>query len=230
VAAGSGQSFTLNAERLDGFEDEIRVDISGLPPGFSVSTPAIIQAGHMEAKATIFADKDAPKPITTNEALTKVTATARINGLAVTKEVSNLGKIKLGDKPKIFVALTPGGTSSTGTLDPAGAAESVWELTLAPGQTVPAWLKIRRNGHDDLVTFFAENLPHGVIVADIGLNGVLIPKGENEREIFFNAARWVPEQDRLFYMIEQQAGRQTSRPVLLKIRKPGAARTAKANP
>ena len=93
------------------------------------------------------------------------------------------------------------------------------ELTIAPGQTIPARLKIRRNGHEDLVTFFAENIPHGVIVADIGLNGVLIPKGENEREIFFNAAPWVPDQDRWFYMIEQQAGRQTSRPVLLKVRK-----------
>ena len=96
------------------------------------------------------------------------------------------------------------------------------ELTIAPGQTIPAWLKIKRNGHEDLVTFFAENLPHGVIVADIGLSGVLIPKGENEREIFFNAAKWVPEQDRLFYMIEQQAGRQTSRPVLLRVRRAAA--------
>ena len=55
-------------------------------------------------------------------------------------------------------------------------------------------------------------------MADIGLNGVLIPKGENERKIFFNAAKWVPKQERLFYMIEQQTGRQTSRPVLLKVK------------
>src|SRR6185295_1589018 len=62
-------------------------------------------------------------------------------------------------------------------------------LTLAPGQRLPALLKIKRNGHEDLVTFFVENLPHGVIVDDIGLNGVLIPKGEHERQIFLGAAR-----------------------------------------
>jgi hypothetical protein len=103
------------------------------------------------------------------------------------------------------------------------------ELLIAPGETIPAWLKIHRAGHKDLVTFFAEKLPHGVIVADIGLNGVLIPKGESERQIFFNAAKWVPEQDRLFYLIEQQAGGQTSRPVLLKVRKamPGQASSAR---
>ena len=67
----------------------------------------------------------------------------------------------------------------------------------------------------------------GVIVADIGLNGVLIPKGESERQIFFNAARWVGEQDRPFYMIEQQAGKQTSRPVRLKVRKPSGGQAAR---
>ena len=54
------------------------------------------------------------------------------------------------------------------------------------------------------------------------LHGVLIPKGETSRQIFLNAARWVPETDRLCYAIEQQAGKQTSLPVLLHVRKPGS--------
>ena len=116
------------------------------------------------------------------------------------------------------MSLEPYREAATNHYDPAMAPSAPRELIIAPGQTIPAWLKIRRNGHEDLVTFFAENLPHGVIVADIGLNGVLIPKGESERQIFFNADKWVPEQDRLFYMVEQQAGKQTSQPVLLKVR------------
>jgi len=219
VSPGSGQSFTLQAERLDGFDDDIRVDLAGLPPGFSVSTPIVIQAGHTEATGAIHAAPDAPPPNDTNGTIGKVTATAVIGGKSVTKEVNQLGRIKLGDKAKIYVALEPYSETATNQYDPALAAAQPRELTLAPGQTLPAWLKIKRNGHEDLVTFFAENLPHGVIVADIGLNGVLIPKGESERRIFFNAAKWVPEQDRLFFMVEQQAGKQTSRPVLLKVRK-----------
>src|SRR5204862_6474184 len=168
-----------------------------------VSTPLVIQAGHVEAKGTINAAADAPKP---TNAMTKVTATAMIDGKTVKKDVNNLGAIKLGDKPKLFVSL-----------EPASAANP--DLTIAPGQTLPAMLKIQRNGHDDLVTFTVENLPHGVIVDNIGLSGVLIPKGQNEREIFLTAAKWVPETDRLCFAIENQAGRQTSLPVMLHVRK-----------
>jgi hypothetical protein len=228
VSPGSGQSFTVNAERRDGFDSEIRVDISELPPGFSVSTPIVIEAGHTEAKGSIHADLDAMKPNETNTATTKVTATAMVDGKSVTKDVSNLGKIKLGDKPKLYVSLEPYSESATNHFDPAMTPSQPLELTIAPGQLIPAWLKLKRNGHEDLVTFFAENLPHGVIVADIGLNGVLIPKGESERKIFFSADRWVSEQDRLFYMVEQQAGKQTSLPVLLKVRKPAAKQSASA--
>ncbi|MGH9361198.1 MAG: hypothetical protein ACRD2T_04720, partial [Thermoanaerobaculia bacterium] len=71
---------------------------------------------------------------------------------------------------------------------------------------------------EDLVTFAVDNLPHGVIVDDIGLSGVLIPKGQNEREIFLNAARWVPETSRPCHAVESQAGGQTSPPVLLRVR------------
>ncbi len=140
-----------------------------------------------------------------------------IEGKAVAKEVNNFGKIALGEKPKLFVSFEanpsaqPSGPTSTGGGRP-------FEITIAPGETVPAWLKIQRNGHDDLVTFTVENLPHGVIVDNIGLNGVLIPKGENERQIFLTAAKWVSEQDQFCYAVENQAGRQTSLPVLLHVR------------
>jgi hypothetical protein len=93
------------------------------------------------------------------------------------------------------------------------------EITIAPGQTIPAWLKVRRVGHDDVITFAVNNLPHGVIVDNIGLNGVLIPKGQSERQIFFSAAKWVPATDRLVHAKAKEAGNPTSLPVLLHVRK-----------
>jgi len=270
IHAGSGQSFTVTADRTDGFDGEIRVDIKGVPPGFTVTTPLVIQAGHSEAKGTLRAALDAAKPHDTNASATKVTATASVAGKTVTKDVNNFGKITLGDKPKLWVSFEPylevatNHLDSASTLAPQPASESdkphsegplspsereragmsglsnsiphsslaqtdpPIELTLAPGERLPAWLKIKRNGHEDLVTFFVENLPHGVIVDDIGLNGVLIPKGENERKIFLSAAKWVPEQERWCYAIEQNAGKQTSRPVLLKVRKPAPNQSVSA--
>jgi WD40 repeat protein len=222
VPAGSGQSFSVNVERIDDFQGEVKVDIAGLPPGFVASTPLVIESGHNEAKGTIFAYPDASAPEKTNAAATKITATAMINGKSVTKDVNHFGTITLGAKPKLFVSLEPYVEGETNVYSGTG----IPELTIAPGQIIPAWLKIQRNGHKDLVTFQVENLPHGIIVDNIGLNGVLIPKDQNERQIFLTAAKWVQETDRLCYTIENQVGKQTSRPVLIKVRKPGSKMTA----
>src|SRR5439155_16682022 len=155
-----------------------------------------------------------------------VTATATIAGKTVTKEMNNFGKIALGEKPKLFVYFEPDPKAQPAQRV-SNEANKPFEITIAPGEMVPAMLRIQRNGHEDLVTFTVENLPHGVIVDNIGLNGVLIPKGQNEREIFLTAAKWVPETDRLCFAIENQAGNQTSRPLLLHVRKRGFKIAAK---
>ena len=67
--------------------------------------------------------------------------------------------------------------------------------------------------------FRSQNLPHGVIVMDIGLNGVLIPEGQSERQVFIQCAPWVAGQDRLCYARAREAGNPTSRPVMLHVRK-----------
>src|SRR6185436_1801171 len=74
IAAGSGQEFTLAAERIDGFEGEIVIDVTNLPPGFAVSTPLVIEAGHVEAKGTLYAAADAPKPEGTNGSMSRIAA------------------------------------------------------------------------------------------------------------------------------------------------------------
>ena len=205
VGAGSGRSFTVVADRRDGFEGAIAVHVAGVPEGFTVSTPIVIEAGHVEAQGTLLAASDAKQPGDESAAQIHVTAEATIDGKQVVHDVASLGKIKLEAKPKLLVRLEPA----------AGAKE----INIAPGEMVPAMLRIERNGHDDLVTFQVDNLPHGIIVDDIGLSGVLIRKGENERQIFITAAKWVPEADRYAYAIESQAGGQTSPPVLVRVRR-----------
>jgi len=218
VNAGSGKEFSVSVDRIDGFDEDIKVDITGLPPGFGVSTPIVIQAGHMEAKGTISAALDASKPDETNATITKVTASATVSGKDVQREVNNLGKIQLGEKPKLFVALEPYDEKTTNFVE-RSISDPPMEITVIPGQSIPAWLKIKRNGHDDLVTFTVEGLPHGVIVDNIGLNGVLIPKGEDARQIFLTTAKWVPDIDRFCFARAAQEGNQTSLPVLLHVRR-----------
>ena len=65
-------------------------------------------------------------------------------------------------------------------------------------------MKLERNGYDGEVKFGTEfagrNLPHGVYVDNIGLNGVTLLKGDTERTFFLTARKWVPEQSRLFHL------------------------------
>ena len=415
VNVGSGKRFKLTVDRLDYFDGEIRVDISGLPPGFIATSPVVIQAGHLEAEGVINALEGAPQPTEQNRAMTKVTATARISGREVSKSINNLGQIKLAGKPKLLVDLMPADAASKivkrprkqqwFTLDPASAlskagatltrqsdqsllaggmnpdkdsyiviaptdaqnirairlevigdkslpsgspgradgngnfvlsdfrvtaspkndfakAEPVaiatasadyfqptheptkmldgdpasgWaiatidpehgfpvkrnggdpshvatfelkqpigfpegtlltftldqtsghvrhnlgrfrlsvladgppelvypklaEVTIAPGGSAICKLRVERLGIKDRLEFDVDNLPHGVIVDNIGLNGILIPEGQTEQTLYLAAAAWVPETDRLFYAIAKADGEQASLPVMLHVRK-----------
>jgi hypothetical protein len=218
INAGSGKEFSVSADRIDGFDEDIKVDVTNLPTGFSIASPIVIQAGHLEAKGTINAALDAPNPNPTNAIATKVTASAMVGRYEVVKEVNNLGKVQVGEKPKLFVALEPYDEKATNFVE-RSISDPPLEITVVPGQSVPAWLKVKRNGHDDLITFSVEGLPHGVIVDNIGLNGVLIPKGEDSRQIFLTTAKWVPDVDRFCFAKAAQADNQTSLPVLLHVRR-----------
>ena len=57
VGAGSAKEFKVSAQRIDGFEGPIRVDIAGVPPGFRVTTPLVIEAGQLEALGVIEAER-----------------------------------------------------------------------------------------------------------------------------------------------------------------------------
>ncbi|MFN7140063.1 MAG: hypothetical protein ACK4UN_12080, partial [Limisphaerales bacterium] len=221
VSPGSGQAFSFRVDRIDGFDDEIVMDISNVPEGFYISSPLVIQAGHLQANGTIVASPQAAEPSADAMSKMKITATAMIDGEKVVKNVKSFGAIKVGEKPKLTVAIEPYNESDT-AFHQRSITEKPLEITIAPGEVVPAWLKIKRDGHDDLVTFSVENLPHGVIVDNIGLNGVLIPQGENERQIFLRCAKWVPETERLAYCQARQAGNPTSFPVLIKVKRPNS--------
>jgi len=200
VPAGSGQRLTFAAERIDNFDGDITIEVSGLPAGFSLTTPNVIQAGHSEARGVLTAAADAPAPSAEALAAIKITAKAQINNEWVTREV-NSPKVAVTEKPKLIVRLEPA------------------DVTIAPGTTVTAQLKIERNGFDGLVNFDVDNLPHGVIVDNVGLNGVLIPAGQNERQIFLTASKWIPDGSRKIHAVANAAGTQASAPITLHVQR-----------
>lgn len=224
VPAGSGQSFTLTRERIDGFDGDIRIDVEGqLPPGFSVTTPLVIEAGHRSATGTIVAAADAPPLVDPNASPITLKATALIDGREVSHPVGSLGKIALGPAPQVSVQLIPEpGPGESASSLPTDEKDPRPLISIAPGSTVSARLKIVRNGHTGPVSLDVLNLPHGVIVDNIGLNAVLITPSETERQIFLTAAGWVGEQTRLIHAVARVDKNATSGPVVLQVRKPAA--------
>ncbi|HEX7448111.1 MAG TPA: c-type cytochrome domain-containing protein [Pirellulales bacterium] len=215
VHRGSGRRLTFSVDRRDGFDGDITIGVTGLPAGFSMS-PVVIQAGHVEAQAVLNAAADAVQPPPEAWQGVKLTASGTPGAFlsrseratvrpdaAVVKEINSLGQVKLADKPNLLVRLEPA------------------ELTITPGTTITARLKVERNGFNDRVQFDVDNLPHGVIVDNIGLNGVLIPEGQTERDIFLTCAKWVPDTDRPFFALANNAGGQASLPVILHVRQSG---------
>lgn len=235
VSAGSGQEFTVNADRKDGFDGEITVEVSGVPAGYKVTTPIVVQAGHLSARGSIHALPGATALGDAEWSAVQASATALIAGQPVKRDAPNLGKVTLGGEAPLLVALEPvapgdslARLSPPTPLQPQDPAKPL-EITIAPGEIVPAWVKIKRHTHKTEVRFDVQNLPHGVIVDNLGLNGITLLEGQNEGEIHLKADPWVPETDRLIFAISREAGKQTSLPVLLHVRNKPGQKTQTAN-
>ncbi|WP_010585104.1 WD40 repeat domain-containing protein [Schlesneria paludicola] len=209
VPAGSGQRVKFALSRIDGFDESVRIDIAGLPKGFVASSPIVIQPGLLEQTCVLTAAKDAPEPTKEDWERVAVLATADAGGRLVTKMIGNLGEIKLEKPAPIRVMLIPD--------DPRYTSDDQG-LVIEPGTTITAKIVIERNGHEDDVRFDVDNLPHGIIVDNIGLSGVLVRKQETERQIFLTARSWVPETDRLIHAVAQVAGNQASPAIRLRVR------------
>jgi len=179
VKKGGGAKLTFKADRRDDFEGEIRLKLSNVPDGFHIPQELVIEEGHTSASAVLSAATDAPAVNAERWKEVQITATAEILGTSVTHDVQDLGHAKIADPPQaVLHLLAPDGSSN--------------KLQLAPGGRVQALLKVdRAEGYRGELKCDVHNLPHGVIVDNLGLNGVMIRQGENERLIFLSAEDWV---------------------------------------
>lgn len=219
VFAGGAKEIRFNATRMDQFDGAIKIEVEGLPSGYQISAPVTIEAGQVSAQAVLSVAKNA-KPLIADDAKNlKIRAIAQVAGKLITHDVAGFQEIKIDETPKLHIAISeaPGGAQAIET-----DGDGPLEFEISPGETIMLQVNAERLNHQGEIPFGKEdagrNLPHGLYVDNIGLNGLLMLSDQSQREFFITAAKWVPEQSRLFHLKTSAAGGPASRPVLLHIR------------
>jgi hypothetical protein len=171
VPQGSTLPITVTAYRNDGFDGDITVKLLDLPAGFTASE-GVIRSGQASTVLTISAAGD-----TRTSFPLRIQAAATINGKAVISELKTderIAVVSVAPPPELLVWTD---------------AEQV---VLEPGGKAIVSIKIKRErGFAGRVPFDIRNLPHGVIVTDVGLNGVMVTEEETTQRFTLAAESWV---------------------------------------
>jgi hypothetical protein len=207
VPEGGRIPLTVTALRLDDFAGPIEVALEGLPAGLRATT-GVIGAGQVSTTLLLSADDHAQAAGATP---LKVAGRAQTGG----RQVAHLAD---PEDPLKLVALMP-------KPDIVMTARTK-EVVLRPGETAEVQVAIRRNNEfGGRVPVEVRNLPPGVLVQDVGLNGVLINENETTRSFVLEAlpgAEPVEQPIVLSGKIETRADAQqtsyASEPVLLRVK------------
>lgn len=221
VSPGGGRSIKFVVTRREGFDGPVRIEAAGLPAGFTLHGPIEIEAGQRAAEAVLTAAADVADPDEAADAAVTIRARAAIDGREVVEEVGTLGDIRLGKPSQVTLEILPAADHDTGGESP----DDPFTIRIRPGQTVTA--KVRANRRDGFAgrielgqATAGRNLPYGVFVDNIGLNGLLIVEGQDEREFFITAAPAARLGRRPFHVAAENAGGQASLPVWIEVLPP----------
>jgi hypothetical protein len=206
VPVGGRIPVTVTALRLDDFDGPIEVSIEDLPAGLSASR-GVIEPGRVSTTVLLSADENAHL----DRALPlRVSGKAHDGARQLAHWASPEDKLKL-------IALMP---------KPDITMEAkTREVVLEPGKTATVEVEIRRNNNfGGRVPVEVYNLPPTVIVANVGLNGVLITENENRVTFTLQALENAEAIDQPIVLsgnIETRADQQNeyaSGPIVLKVR------------
>ena len=193
VPRGGRVSVTVTADRRDGFDGPIDVELRDLPPGLT-ATRGRIPSGADTTVLMVAAAEDATfdgQKATVRSMFRRDFEVPGLVGLQLVGRATIDGRPVTHDAditdPLSLVALAP----KPDLVITTGARQ----VEVAAGQQVALTVTIERhNGFTGRVPVSVMNLPHGVRVDDIGLNGVMITEQETTRTIHIVVEPWVQAQ------------------------------------
>lgn len=176
---GGGATVTVTALRYDGFDGPIEVEVRDLPSGIRATRETIVP-GESSTVLTLFADPDADLEYAVP---LHVVGRSEVQGKSVERVANADDKLR-------YIALT----------EPADLAVEVEspEVELEAGSKTTIAVRVTRSkGFKGRVPIAITNLPFGVRVTDVGLNGVLVTEEETRREFVLEALPDVEPTERL---------------------------------
>ncbi len=219
IPRGGTALVQVDAKRIDGFSSAIDLKVVGLPPGITAEGTRIGADGY-SAAILLSADQSA-------ESFTpptwKIVGTAHAEGQAGQPLVREFDP---GGSSAGFITIRP--------VPPLMVRTSASTIRIRPGERVELTLSVERvEGFVGRVPIEVRNLPRGVRVLNIGLNGVLVTPGQTERTITIQADPWArPESARAFYAVAtcEATGTEHSSPPISLILEPVPTETSKNAP
>ncbi|HYM13847.1 MAG TPA: PPC domain-containing protein [Bryobacterales bacterium] len=222
VPRGGRVPVTVSAQRIDGFDGAIDVSIPKLPRGLRALNGRIAP-GQYSTTLVLEADASADTPPSRFEV---VGVSGRRTRNAEPREAVGSAILAGADLAPLSLVSLATPADITVTAEPQ-------VLALKPGQQITATLHVRRApGFKARVPLTIANLPPGVSVKDIGLNGILINEDETSRTIELEADPSARPIEQPFYavgIVETNSPipqRQASLPVTIRVLPPSAPDSA----
>lgn len=208
IPRGGSTTVTVSLEEIRGFDGPTDIEVKGLPHGVSASKARILP-GQISTVVVLTAAPDAetdahPVPI-------QFAGHAIVDGHELTRAANLEGS---EEQPLQLASITPAPDVTVTT--------EAKEVALEPGKEVTVTLNIERhNGFKGRVPCSVENLPPGVRVVNVGLNGVLVTEAQASRTFTLRAEDWAKPIDQPIYVVaavESNAPTShSSPPILLKV-------------
>jgi hypothetical protein len=215
IPKGGYAFVNVGANRVKGYEGPIEISVEGLPAGVTAS-PATIPAG--QDSTFVLLSANASASVDALPTAFKIVGHAKING-------RDLARVANDDAPLDLASVMPP-PDAVVTAEPG-------RVTLEPGQEIKVTLHVeRRNGFQGRVPCKIRNLPPGVRVVNVGLNGVLVTETQTSRTFTLHAEDWAKPITQPIYVVgEVESNSPTmhpSAPLLVEV--VGNKETASASP
>lgn len=201
IRPGSRTETGVRINRLDGFEGRVDVEVRNLPEGFSAPVGLFIEPRQFEVLFPVTVSDNAASPTDEQlQAIEVVTSARTADGRDVEHKIGGaLGKLAVDGNPAAF-----------GVEVIAPVVDGLPTIDLHPGETVSLMVKADRRDFKGRITFGKEdagrNLPFGVFVDNIGLNGLMIPEEQIEQEFFITASPVAEPMERTWHIRAAEGG------------------------